>query len=78
MPKPKKPVPFSTHVPLWRKKRIIRSKTKQMVNKGEIKKENCEVCGSSESEIHHLDYDNALDIKWLCKIHHREIHRCSN
>lgn len=71
----KKQKGFSTHVPLWKKKNNTRSHTKQLVNKGIIKKENCAVCDSPDSEIHHRDYNSATDIIWLCKLHHTEAHK---
>jgi len=34
----------------------------------------CEVCGEENSEAHHLDYNDPLNVLWLCKKHHREWH----
>lgn len=42
--------------------------------KGIIKKKSCVVCGSSESQAHHKDYDKPLEVKWLCPKHHAEEH----
>lgn len=31
----------------------------------------CEVCGRTPAEAHHESYDRPLDVKWLCRFHHR-------
>lgn len=33
----------------------------------------CIVCGK-DAEAHHPDYDNPLDVIWLCPAHHKEVH----
>lgn len=35
----------------------------------------CEVCGAKKVEAHHSDYSKPLDVRWLCRMHHREHHR---
>jgi len=45
------------------------------VKSGKILKCNCKVCGSVKSEAHHPDYNNPLDVVWLCRIHHIEEHK---
>lgn len=36
----------------------------------------CLICGSRERvEAHHEDYLRPLDVMWLCKTHHLEMHR---
>lgn len=42
--------------------------------KGDLIQEPCEFCDSEEVVMHHDDYDKPLDVRWLCKVHHREIH----
>jgi len=39
-----------------------------------LRKEPCRVCGESEAEAHHEDYDKPLDVVWLCKEHHKDLH----
>ena len=34
----------------------------------------CEFCLNKEVVMHHDDYSKPLEIRWLCKIHHRKIH----
>ena len=41
---------------------------------GKLFKQNCEVCGSIESNGHHDDYDKPLEVRWLCAEHHCEWH----
>ncbi|KKM65013.1 hypothetical protein LCGC14_1495510 [marine sediment metagenome] len=35
----------------------------------------CEVCGNKDSEAHHFNYEHPLNINWLCKKHHGEVHK---
>ena len=48
---------------------------KKALNKGDIIKLPCEVCGEQKSEGHHCDYSKPLDVLWLCRQHHRIEHR---
>ena len=45
------------------------------VKVGKVKKLSCEVCGNPKSEAHHPDYSKPLDVMWLCRKHHADIHR---
>lgn len=51
------------------------NKLNYAVRTGEIKRRPCEVCGATEAEAHHDNYNNPLEIRWLCKAHHSEWHR---
>ena len=42
------------------------------MKRGEIVPAPCEVCGSSEVEMHHEDYARPLEVNMLCKAHHEE------
>jgi len=37
-------------------------------------KKPCEICGAIKTEAHHPDYTKPLDVQWLCRKHHLEIH----
>ncbi len=42
---------------------------------GKLIKKPCEVCNSTTNiHAHHENYSNRLDVIWLCKRHHDEIH----
>ena len=43
------------------------------VRSGKLIKKPCEVCGSAEVEKHHCDYSKPLEVRWLCRNHHRLI-----
>ena len=44
------------------------------VRNGHLKRQPCEVCGTTEKvQAHHDDYSKPLDVRWLCFKHHREI-----
>lgn len=44
------------------------------IKSGKLKRCKCEVCGNKNSFAHHDDYLKQLDVKWLCRKHHLEIH----
>lgn len=39
-----------------------------------LERKPCEVCGAAKAEAHHDDYSKPLDVRWLCKRHHAEVH----
>lgn len=49
----------------------------EIVKGGLTRPANCEQCGGGDREIyaHHPDYSKPLDVIWLCRICHYEIHR---
>jgi len=45
------------------------------IRDGRLNRGPCEVCGSRESvEGHHEDYSKPLDVRWLCREHHKALH----
>lgn len=45
------------------------------VESGKVTKHDCLKCGDKKVEGHHYDYSKPLDVIWLCRKHHAEIHR---
>ena len=42
---------------------------------GTIIRRPCEVCGAERTHGHHDDYSKPLEVRWLCAIHHKELHK---
>lgn len=57
-----------------RYKRNAHMKVLRAVSKGLLIKEPCEVCGSKHVHAHHEDYSKPLEVRWLCPLHHKEVH----
>jgi len=55
-------------------KRKSRVTAQTALKKGLLKKQNCSKCGSTETQMHHEDYKKPLDVVWVCRKHHLEIH----
>jgi hypothetical protein len=47
---------------------------KYALSKGELVRGECEVCGNPKVDGHHEDYSRPLDVLWLCRRHHRQLH----
>ena len=56
----------------------VRSKTNWLVRTGKLKRKPCKICGETITEAHHRNYQDYLDIEWLCRKHHRELHKKLN
>jgi ribosomal protein S27AE len=41
---------------------------------GKLIPQPCEVCGRGYTVAHHDDYAAPLDVRWLCRSHHRKHH----
>jgi len=55
-------------------KRKAHALVRTALRNGTLKKKNCEVCNSKDSESHHDDYSKPLEVRWLCRKHHIEHH----
>jgi hypothetical protein len=57
-----------------RKRANARSYLHVYIRRGKIVKGTCEVCQSVKVEAHHEDYTKPLQVRWLCRTHHMELH----
>ena len=57
-------------------KDAVRRLTMRKVSQGVLIRLPCEVCSTViDVQAHHDDYNKPLDVRWLCRKHHREHHR---
>lgn len=63
---------------ITKEERTIRQKARELfktaVRYGRITRQPCEVCGEPKTDGHHTDYDKPLEVVWLCRKHHAEVH----
>lgn len=45
------------------------------LRRGLIIQEPCQECGDANAEAHHPDYDKPMCVDWLCRRHHKAVHR---
>jgi len=66
--------------PDYDERQINRGKTATAIKKGWIKRQHCEICGDVNfmSDAHHEKYADYLNVRWLCKPHHKTIHNIFN
>lgn len=57
-----------------RKKLLARQRLKYAIENGKVERQPCSQCGEQNAEAHHEDYDKPLEVIWLCRKHHTEIH----
>lgn len=51
------------------------SALRSAIKRGLVVRQPCIVCGEVETDAHHEDYRQPLDVPWLCRKHHREAHK---
>ncbi len=55
-------------------KNAVRAKVYRAIKTGKMKRGVCESCGISNTQAHHDDYNKPLDVRWLCREHHENVH----
>jgi DNA-directed RNA polymerase subunit RPC12/RpoP len=51
-----------------------RAQVTSAIRAGRLVRQPCEVCGAVKVDAHHDDYSRPLDVRWLCRAHHRQHH----
>lgn len=46
---------------------------RRALSSGELVRQPCEICGE-KADAHHDDYNKPLDVRWLCRSHHKQHH----
>jgi hypothetical protein len=58
-----------------KRKDRCRSYAKVYLKRGKLTREPCVVCGNDAAQMHHPDYGEPLDVVWLCRKHHLDLHK---
>lgn len=62
--------------PLNKLKHKARCAVTAALKAGKLARQPCERCGATDRvHAHHDDYSKALEVQWLCPVHHSERHR---
>lgn len=64
-----------SHITKWPEHDAARRALQAAVKNGVIVRGKCERCPSTKTQAHHDDYAKPLDVRWLCRDHHYEVHR---
>lgn len=57
-------------------KRRVREATARRIKVGLLIKQPCEICGTNNNiQAHHDDYNDPMNVRWLCSWHHAEHHK---
>jgi len=59
-----------------RRKSNCRSYARVYLRRGKIERKPCEGCESA-AQMHHDDYSKPLEVRWVCRRCHLELHRRS-
>ena len=55
------------------KTRVV-SAANYAIKTGKLIRQPCEVCGAEKVDAHHDDYAKPLEVRWLCRSHHKQHH----
>lgn len=61
--------------PVEMAKTLARNALYAAIKNGKIRRQPCEVCGDPKVHGHHDDYSKRLEVRWLCSVHHAQVHK---
>jgi hypothetical protein len=67
--------PYCDLPPEEKKRSISRAYANVYQKRGKIISSSCSICLSPDAQKHHDDYDKPLQVRWLCRKCHVELHR---
>jgi hypothetical protein len=65
---------FSEYRDTYIDRRRAKESAYYALRKGDIQKHPCSICGSPDVVGHHKDYSQPLDVTWVCRKHHADLH----
>jgi len=65
---------FKEHRDKYPKKYKANNMVNNQIRAGNLHSKPCEICGEIKSVGHHDDYDQPLNVRWLCQSHHKQWH----
>ena len=60
---------------LHRERHAARRALRTAIESGRVMPLPCAMCGNAKADGHHVAYDMPLDVVWLCRLHHRQLHK---
>lgn len=66
--------PYKSLSTVEKKKINCRSCSRVQVRRGKLIPKPCEKCGNAKAEMHHEDYNKPLEVTWLCRECHVDLH----
>jgi len=57
--------------PEQRRRSSVRAYANVYKRRGKLKPAPCLICGATGTQMHHRNYDQPLDVIWVCEKHHR-------
>lgn len=60
----------------WPERQKARQTVTNAIETGKLIPQPCEICGTTKRiESHHDDYSKPLEVRWLCRKHHKQLTR---